>query len=169
MNFKKILVLLFLLFLCSGITADSVAPFTPTFVKLGEKASVVGIYNSDNNAFVLCRFVAYDSNTIIIDRWSDEYTFSDGTFSAEKVLTEPPYFRGDLYYIITTCGSSSAITEFTVIQPTSLAQPIQKGWEYLFDQSNLDALMFLGTFVALIVIVIFVFVFLIKKGGSLAG
>lgn len=167
---KKFLTLFCLLFLCSAIAAESITGFTvPASARLNEKISVAGQYNADVNAYVLCKFVISDSNNDKIDRWSDEYTFSDGTFYAEKVLIEPPYYRGDSFNVKATCGVSSEDANFLVSQPTSIAHPIQMGWEYAFSENNLDALMLGGSFIAIVIIVIFVLVFFAKKGKQYAG
>lgn len=168
---KKILIILLLLSTIPIAAADSITGVTISqSVRLYEKVTVSGQYiEKDLNAFTLCKFVVFDGNGIAIDRWSDEYTFSDGSFHAEKTIQEPPYYRGDDFNVTITCGTAQASELFSVIQPTSLAHPVQMGWEYMFEESNLEAIMFFATFVALGVICIGLVVLAIKRGKTYAG
>jgi len=88
------------------------------------------------------------------DWFSDEYTFSDGTFYSERVLLEPPYYRGDDYNVMVTCGSDVVTRAFAVVQPVSLVQPLQRGWEYFFDPSNLEAMMIFVGLIGVVVIMV---------------
>jgi len=83
--------------------------------------------------------------------------------SLERFLTEPR--KWDVFI---TCGSATIAQVFTVNQPVSLAQPIQKGWEYMFESSNLESVMFLATFVGLGILCIFFVALAIKRGKSYA-
>lgn len=166
---KKTVLLLVLILFAFSIQADSIANYTvPASARLGEKISVSGNY-VDGNSFILCKFVIEDSNGNALDRWTDEYTFSDASFYAEKILLEPPYYRGDDFNIITTCGTAQASTTFAVEQPVSLAHPIQKTWEYAFDEFNLDAIMIFVSFIALIVIFVLGITFFKKLGKHYAS
>jgi len=152
--------------LVSAATISSYA-VSPT-VRLGEKVSVFGTFD-DGNTFILCRFIVYSTDTNVpIDRWTDEFTFSNGTFYAEKVMLEPPYYRGDDFNLVTTCGDAQEDAVFTVGQPVSIAQPIQSNWEYFFNQNNLDAGMLFAAMLGAVVIIILSILFVIKKGGQLA-
>jgi len=168
---KKALLIALIILLSSVCFAESITNLTSSsFVRLGEKANISGQFNHpDLNAYVLCKFQVKDSNNVFVDRWTDEYTFSDGSFYAEKTLTEPPYYRGDTYVIQTTCGTTSQDLNFTVLQPVSLAHPIQRNWEYFFDESNLDAIAIFVSLILLIAGVILIFAFLKKMGGHYAS
>ena len=167
---KKMLLLALVILLSTACFAESITGLTSsTFVRLGEKVSISGQFNhSDLNAYVLCKFQVKDANNVFVDRWTDEYTFSNGTFYAEKTLVEPPYYRGDTYVIQTTCGTSSEDANFTVLQPVSLAHPIQRNWEYFFDESNLDALAIFTSLILLLAGVFIVLAYLKKMGGHYA-
>lgn len=169
MNKKHLFLLPLLLLFTIPIFASTISNLSiPSTVRLNEKVSVSGTFD-DGNQFILCRFLVYDSSTgFSVDRWSDEYTFSNGTFYAEKVLTEPPYYRGDDFNIVVTCGNAQADGVFTAGQPVSIAQPIQSNWEYFFNQNNLDAGMLFAAMLGAVVIIILSLLFVIKKGGQLA-
>lgn len=161
---KKTILIIFLICFCSVVFADSITNYTVSpNVRLNEKVTVFGNYNDpDVNSYVLCKFLVSDSNNVYIDRWTDEYTFSDGSFYAEKVLIEPPYYRGDTFTINTSCGEASVDGNFLVEQPTSLAHPVQKTWEYAFSESNQDAIFILITFICLVIILVGGFIFILK-------
>ena len=160
---KKMLIGIFLLFLIipvfAGITNFSVSPS----IRLGEKLTITGIFDTPN---VLCKAIIFDANNDGIERLSDEYTFVDGSFYFERTMIEPPYYRGDDFNAVITCGSGAADISsgiFTVFQPTSLAHPIQQNWAFIFDQNNLDALAILGAFIFLIIFFMVIGAVIIKK------
>lgn len=167
----KLAIFLFIL-LTVNVFADSIDGVEITSnVRLGEKIAVRGQYNDpDSNAFELCKFEikeALDGN--YIERWSDEYTFMDGTFYAERKSVEPPYYRGDDFNVVVTCGTASTEQTFTINQPTSLAHPIQSGWEYYFEESNMFAITGFVSFMLIILGVIIVGTFFLKRGRHYAG
>ena len=163
---KKIVMGIFLILMLSTTTAVITNLEMPYEVRLGEYLTIAGNYGT---ADTLCKFLVKDSNNFTIERLTDEYTFADGTFYSQRQINEPPYYRGDDYNVIVTCGSDEAFQTFTLMQPTSLAHPIQRNWEYVFEESNMDAIMLGGTFIAIVVIGILSFVFIIKKGRDYAG
>lgn len=158
---KKIIVGIFLIFLITNTTAAITGLKIPFEVRLGETVTIAGEYGTAN---VLCKFLVKDSNGFSIERLSDEYTFADGTFFAQRTVNEPPYYRGDDFNVVVTCGSDQASQSFTVMQPTSLAHPLQRNWEYIFDESNMDSIMLGGTFIALAALTFFGFAYVAKKG-----
>jgi len=163
---KKILIGIFLILILSTTNGAITNLKIPYEVRLGEYLTIAGEYGT---ADILCKFLVKDSNNITVERLTDEYTFADGTFYAQRQINEPPYYRGDDYNVITTCGSDEAFQTFTLVQPTSLAHPIQRNWEYLFEESNMDAIMLGGTFIAIAILGVLAFVFIIKKGRDYAG
>jgi len=163
---KKILIGIFLILLMVTTTAPITNLKIPYTVRLGENLTIAGDYGTAN---ALCKFIIKDSNDFAVERLSDEYTFADGTFYSQRTINEPPYYRGDDYNVVVTCGTDEAFQTFTLNQPTSLAHPIQKDWEYLFAENNMDAIMLGGTFIALGILSIFTFVFIAKKGKEYAG
>lgn len=168
--YKLALFLLIIFLLAPIVSAATISNYSVSpSVRLGEKVSVFGTFD-DGNTFILCRFIVYSTDTNVpIDRWTDEFTFSDGTFYAEKTMLEPPYYRGDDFNLVTTCGDAQEDAVFTVGQPVSLAQPIQSNWEYFFDSSNLDAGMLFVAFIGAVVTVILLAAFILKKGGQFAS
>jgi len=163
---KKILPALALILLLSSVQGAITNLKVPFSVRLGENLTMSGHYGT---ADVLCKFMILDSNGFFVERLTDEYTFDNGSFYAERVMVEPPYYRGDDFNVIITCGTDSISQLFTVEQPVSLAHPIQMWWEYSFQEPNKDAIMFLASFVGLIVLSAFVIVIAIKKGKSYAS
>lgn len=164
--FKKSLILLALISLIIPVYATisnfSVSPN----VRMGENLTISGDYNSSGE---LCKFLVRTVDTggtdanIVVERLSDEFTFDDYSFYSQRQITEPPYYRGDDYNVAVTCGSSHAWATFTVEQPVSLAHPIQKTWEYGFDQGNQDAIMIFFSFIMLVVLVLVVPAFVYKR------
>ncbi|GAF70227.1 unnamed protein product [marine sediment metagenome] len=163
---KKIIIGIFLILLIATVTAPITDVKIPYNVRLGENLTIAGDYGTANT---LCKFIIKDTNGVAIERLSDEYTFSDGTFYAQRQINEPPYYRGDDYNVVITCGSDEAFQMFKVNQPISLAHPIQRNWEYLFAENNTDAIMLGGTFIALAILGVLAFAFIIKKGKDYAG
>lgn len=162
---KKIVIGIFLILMLSTTNAVITDLVIPSEVRLGEYLTIAGNYGT---ADTLCKFLVKDSSNFTVERLTDEYTFADGTFYAQRQINEPPYYRGDDYNVIVTCGNDQAFQIFTLIQPTSLAHPIQQNWEYLFAQNNMDAIMLGGTFISFLVIGLFTFVFIVKKGKQYA-
>lgn len=164
---RKIFVLLLLLSFCSFAYASTMMDLniSPT-VRIGEKLTIAGDANASNE---LCKFVIYDLNGVPIERLSDERTFNDNSFYSERTITEPPYYRGDDYNVVVTCGTGQDDLTFSVEQPLSLAHPIQQGWSYYFETENVNALMMFFSFIILILGAILFFAFVIKQGRSYAS
>ena len=157
---KKTLTIIFLICLFStafaSITNYSVSPS----VRLGENITITGTHSVAN---VLCKTVIYDSNQDGVERLSDEYTFADGSFYFERPAVEPPYYRGDDFNAVTTCGTDIVSETFTIFQPTNIVQSLQFNWEFLFDENNLEALSLLGAFVFFIIFLMVITAVVIKR------
>lgn len=167
----KLITLFLILFLTSVYAVDSITnlDLNPNG-RLNEKILISGQYNDeDTNSFVLCKFIIIDSNGFKVDRWSDEYTFSDGTFYAEKTLTEPPYYRGDSYDVNVSCGTASASGSFGVEQPISITHATQQTFEFATDPKNLEPAMMLAGVIGFVLFAMFGYAYLIKLGGKYAG
>lgn len=160
---NKSFLIILLIFLLLPFTSAISNLQVPTQIRLGENLTVAGNFSQGNT---LCKFMVYDSNNQIVERLSDEYTFSDGSFYSQRQVLEPPYFRGDDFNITVTCGSESDSRLFSVVQRLTIAHPIQKEWEYIFDSSNLGALSVLTTFVLLIALFILGIAWAKKRGGG---
>lgn len=151
---KKILLFGIFLLLISFVSAAEIINYKiPFSVRLGEKLSVHGFYSDTDINGVLCKFEIFDSNNVLVERLSDEYVFSDGSFSTEKVLQEPPFFRGDDFNVQTTCKTTSVSAIFSVEQPLNLSHITQQTSEYIFDMGNLKPVFFVASFAALILVV----------------
>jgi len=139
------------------------APITnfkvPSAIRLGENLTIRGDYGIADS---LCKFLVLNAEGDAVERLSDEYTFSDGSFYSQRQVVEPPYYRGDDFNVFVTCGSDTASATFDVNQPVGLAQPLQMGWEYVFDQSNQNAIFYGLTFIGLILIIVFAGAFFFK-------
>lgn len=160
---KKLVLLVFLLGLIIPINATISGVAIPHSVRLNETLTIAGYYDATDT---LCKFVIEDSNGFAVERLTDEYTFADNSFYSEKIITEPPYYRGDDYNVVVTCGGDQVNQLFEVKQPVSLVHPIQRGWEYYMAKPNLEALMVLGSFLALGAFVVLGLIFLKKQGGK---
>lgn len=161
---KTVILLLLVLFLPVAFGTISNLKIPP-FIRLGENLTIAGNFTT---AKVLCKFEILDSNGHRVERLSDEFTFDDGSFYAQRKTEEPPYYRGDDFNVFVTCGSSTDSNTFTVLQPLGITHSVQLGWEYWFNDANQDTIMLFVTFVlggfgALILIA-----FMIKKGYDYA-
>ena len=167
---KKAIIFLIIIF-STFATADTITDLSiAPSGRLNEKISVSGTYNEEDlNSFVLCKFIVTDSNGFKVDRWTDEYTFSDGSIYAEKNLIEPPYYRGDSYDLNVTCGTATETATFGVEQPLSLTHPVQRGWEFIFQENNQAPFMILAGSIGFIVLMIAIVAFLMKTGKAYAS
>ena len=159
---KKMWIAFFLLLCMSGTYAVIESVTIPSTVRMGENLAVYGVYDTNDT---LCQFVIFDSDNNPVERLSDEYTFSDGSFYAERKMTEPPYYRGDDFNLVVTCGSSQRSGVFTVEQPLGISHPAQKTWEYAFDTANLEALMITVAWGAVMVLLIIIPLWILRMRG----
>lgn len=122
---KKILILFLLLF-CSSVFAATLSQVTVrSTIPLNENLTISGHYlDPDKNAGVLCSFRIFDTQTTdkyLIKRLSDEYTFSDGSFSTEYQITEPLFQRGYDYNAVVCCNIACYDQNFYVGQKDEIA------------------------------------------------
>jgi len=114
---KKALLGMVFLFFLSFVTANAITTLkVPSQVLLDKELTVSGTYAADSNNGILCSFRVFDDENFLIIRLSDEYTFTDGTFSTEYKLTEPLFGRGATYRINATCNTVSKDAYFSVGQ-----------------------------------------------------
>ena len=146
---KIILLFLLLFFMCSAFATQTISDYKiPTSAKFMEKITVRGFFNdtlADSNN-ILCRFDVFDSNGNFVERLSDEVTYLDGSFSTERTLTEPPYWRGEDFNIQTTCKSATATATFSVGQRETLFQPLLSEFQYVTDMGNIAPFFFVLIF-----------------------
>ena len=138
----------------------------PMAVRLGENLTVSGNHGT---AQILCKVVILDSNDFAVERLSDEYTFSDGTFYFQRQLTEPPYYRGDDFNVNITCGSDKTFQIFNVTQRLSLTHIAQQELDFIFDENNLAPLMMLFGAIGFIVLMMLLVAFFMKTGKAYAS
>lgn len=117
---KKLLFLSFFLLISVIVSANSLEQVKiKSVVPLNENLTVSGYYFADSNSGVLCSFKIYDvqtANKYLIKRLSDEYTFSDGSFSTECKITEPIFQRGFDYNLMICCNTAYFDQNFYVAQ-----------------------------------------------------
>lgn len=118
---KKIILFAFLILFLGFVSANSLEQVKiKSDVPLNEHLTISGYYYADENSGILCSFKIYDTQTSdkhLIKRLSDEYTFSDGSFSArEYKITEPLFQRGFDYNIFVCCNTACYDQNFSVSQ-----------------------------------------------------
>jgi len=131
MRFKIVLVIS-LIFLIGFVFADSLEQVKiKSVVPLNENLTISGNYVTANeNAGILCSFKIFDVQTTekyLIERLSDEYTFSDGSFSSKIKITEPLFQRGFDYNVVVCCASVCFDQNFYVDQKDDMAFGINAG------------------------------------------
>ncbi len=162
---KKLLlifvVLLFATSIFSTKTISDVNVNTP--VPLGEFLTVRGNYiNTDNNRSVFCKFLMKNEG-IVVERLTDERTFANGDFYAQRKLQEPIYKRDNNYTIKITCETTSQDANFIVAQRTSIEHIAQQEALFLFQRGNMDAIMQIGIAVLFFVGFIIFLVFFVRQ------
>lgn len=166
---KKAIIFGLLLFFVS-LAQPTVAQISnlkvPATVRLNETITIAGTYTAADE---LCKFVILDSNGFAVERLSDEFTFADNTFYSQRQITEPPYYRGDDYNVVVTCGSHQGSSLFRLDQPVSLAHGITKTFEYGFQENNMDAIMLFISFLSIPIVGILGIVWFKKVGERYAS
>ena len=152
MNYKK----LFLIALFSALIGCFLAPFvsatqtitdlnTNSPVPLNQTLTITGNYDdTDLNTSVFCKFVIRDENNKVVERLSDERTYSNGDFYAQRVLNEPLYKRGQDYNVSVDCEMVNSTVLFTVDQRESIGHTAEYETRFVFDRGNLDSILFFG-------------------------
>lgn len=152
---RSLLFVLFLIFLAGMVSASQTITglSTNTPVPLEAELVITGTYtDTDSNVSIFCKFEAIDLNTnIIIDRFSDELTFADGTFYSQKILREPRFFRDSEYQIKVSCENATATTNFFISQRRSIENAFFGEIFFLRDNGSfLAVVFFFGIIVVLI-------------------
>lgn len=167
MDIKKILpIVLILIFLGTFASAtESISGLTVnTPIPIDKDLVLTGTYDdTDSNVSVYCKFLVLDfDKNAMIDRFTDELTFADGSFFTKKTLTEPKFFRETTYALRVTCGTATEDINFFIGQremPTN-----QVLGEVFFLRDNGDILIILFLFVVIILIIVGALVILINQG-----
>ena len=156
---KKIFLFLVLISILNMVCAtQSISDFnTNSPIPLDTKLVATGTYlDSDSNSSVYCKFITYDlSSGKVIERFTDELTFSEGSFYTDKLITEPKYFRDENvlspdYKLTVTCGGASADTNFSISQRASFNN--QFFGEIFFLKDNAEFLIIAGLVVLILVV-----------------
>ena len=143
---KFLILVLMLLLICfvSSASATITNLITTPSVYLGETLTIRG--TSDTNQ-ILCQFIVIDDNGIAIERLSDEFSFADGSFYAERTISEPKYLRDQNYTINVRCGSSGDMNSaFLVLNRRPLDHVVSQEWLFVFSRENMDVFFIMGTF-----------------------
>lgn len=154
----------FILFVYSGVAyGDSISNYkVPLRVPLNETLTIFGVYSAANT---LCAFYIFDLNNSdsngVVTRLNDLYSFSDGSFYQEKIISEPLFRRGMDYNAVTKCGTTETGAVFTVIQKEDItlgisAAAIKNDLSFWIDSNNSVTVIIIGflIFTAAIVFVI---------------
>ena len=116
---KKIIsLLIFILLLNFGFSATITSFSANTDIPIDQILTATGTYLplDDNGESTLCKFITYNDKNIVVERLSDELTFSDGSFYTQRKITEPTYLRASTYRIRAVCGTSYSDAYFNVGQ-----------------------------------------------------
>lgn len=156
---KKLILIAFCILFLSFVSATSLEQIKiKSNVPLNEKLTASGFYSADLNSGVLCSFKVFDNQTAdkyLIKRFSDERTFSDGSFSMEWEITEPTFQRGFDYNLLVCCNTACSDQNFFVAQKDDI-------WlGYNFNSLFYDVLYFRNVNVILPIILIVFVVFVI--------
>lgn len=131
---KKIILFALFVFLAQFAFADLISNYyvTPS-VPLDRVMTVTGTYNNDVNSGVLCKFVVFEKDGNVLERLTDEYTFSDSSFYSELQIREPPFKRGQDYNMTATCGTASQSARFSITNYEPVVDVIAFNFLYLKD------------------------------------
>jgi len=167
---KKLFIILVLILISNiSFSEQTITNFTTNSpVPLDTKLVATGVYfNSDSNSSVYCKFLTYDLNTgKVIERFSDELNFSDGSFYTDRLMTEPKYYRDENvvtpdYKITVICGGASADANFSISQRESWDNQFFGELFYLKD--NGPMLLFGGMITIIAIILLGALAFWIVK------
>jgi hypothetical protein len=148
--------------------ADSISNYTVSNqAPLNQNLTIYGVYSGSPSADVLCAFYIFDLKNLDVNkaviRLSDQYTFSDGSFYAEYLLSEPLFRRGIDYNAVTKCGTIEIGKKFTVAQKEDILfgitpNSLMNEFRFWVDPNN-SLISFFFLFVLLILMVTLVSLF----------
>lgn len=148
---------LFFLFLVSPIVfANSISVLTvDDEVPLERPLTINGIYSADTNNYILCAFKIFDDENILVIRLSDEYTFTNGSFSTEYVITEPLFNRGSKYRVNVACNTANKDAYFAVGQKRGFfnitTDMMLNDWRWFADTNNAGVVAFTFIFLSVFI------------------
>lgn len=169
---RKTIILLFLvLFAVNVFSAQTISDLnTNTPVPLATTLAITGNYNdSDSNSSVYCKFLILDSANRVIERLSDEKTFANGDFYAQRVLNEPLYKRGTDYNVSVDCVNANSSKAFTIGQRETIGHIAEEETKFVFERGNLDSMIFFGFIIFGLIVTFSVFIFWYRRAKGLWG
>jgi len=169
---KKTVLLFFLIILGSCVFATQTITDlnTNSPVPLSQTLTITGNYtDTDSSESIWCKFVIRDENNRVVERLSDERTYSNGDFYAQRVLNEPLYKRGQDYNVSVDCQNANSSVLFTVDQRESIGHTAEYETRFVFDRGNLDSILFFGIIIFGLIIAFSVFIFWFKRAKGLWG
>ncbi len=159
---KKILISFMLILMLTTLTNAAITNLKVTEnPKLGEKITIAGTSGFTDS---LCQFLIIDGNGFVVERLSDEFSFADGTFYAERTLTEPPFFRDVNYTAKVICNTEDANSTFIVGQMRDLQHGTQQNFLFIFDKGNTDVYFIFGSIAGIIILFIIALAFAWRMG-----
>jgi len=169
---KNLLLILFLIILSSCVfstqTITDINTNSP--ISLNNILTITGTYcDTDLNTSIYCKFLIRDSDGLVVERLSDEKTFANGDFYAERTLNEPLYKRGQDYNVTVGCSNATSSTVFTVGQRETIGHTAEYETRFAFERGNLDSILFFGSLFLVIIIIFSVFIFWVKRAKGLWG
>ncbi len=169
---NKILLLVFCVSLAGfSYSAQSITDLnTNSPVPLGELLTITGTFNdTDSNSSVFCKFLT-KQNGRIVERLTDERTFPNGDFYAQRrIKDESLYERDQLFVVSVSCETVTEDTNFTVGQRETVAHLVEQETLFAFQQGNLDVVFFFGAVFIVIMVIVIVLLFAVKGGGFNRG
>lgn len=154
---KKTIIFISLIFLLSTVwatqTITNLTVNTP--IPIDSDLVVTGDYNNtDSSNNIYCKFVVIDPSlgNVVIDRFTDELTFDDGSFYSQKKLTEPKYFRESNYTLRVTCGGISEDANFFVGQRQNITNQFLGEIFFLRDNGDILSIMFFLGLIGVVII-----------------
>lgn len=154
---KRLLIfIMLLLFVINTYSSETISPFSVRVeVPLGEPLTITGDYNNtngDSNNILCSFFLRENDDNTVLDRLSDERTFSNGSFYSEAFPTEPLFIRGQTYNVMARCGDTNASASWILKNPKPIQDQVIQTSEWLKN-----AFLALLAFITVIVVIFFIF------------
>jgi len=145
---KKLLIVLAILFLGVLASADSISQYKiQSTIYMNELITITGVFDDGggSDANQLCSFYILDMNGYLIERPDDEYTDGLGRFSSSSLrLTQPPFFVGEDYNVVTICDIAQTDSNFQAGNLRDVAFGVSMSWAWLTDRKNIDTFFVFG-------------------------
>ena len=169
---NKLLLIFFLIVLSSSVFATQTITDlnTNSPVPLNKTLTITGNFVDDASAdSIFCKFVVRDEDNKVVERLSDERTYANGDFYAQRVIDEPLYKRGQDYNVSVDCDTTNSTVLFTVGQRESIGHTAEQETLFAFDRGNLDSILFFGSLIFVLIICFTIFIFWWNRAKGLWG